>query len=113
MGATTLLTFDEFEQLPDAPGKRELLDGELIEIPPPKKRHSKVQHRIHRNLSPYVLEWGLGEVYVEAGYKLGPRHWLQPDVSLVSTTQDNASDPDGYFEGAPRLAIEHGRIRGS
>jgi len=37
MGATTkLLTFEEFEQLPDAPGKRELLDGELIEWPPPQ-----------------------------------------------------------------------------
>ena len=74
MGATTLLTFEEFEQLPDAPGKRELLDGELIEMPPPKKRHSKIQHRIDRHLSRYVLERGLGEVYIEAGFKLGERH---------------------------------------
>jgi len=30
MSATALHTFAEFEQLPDAPGKRELIDGELI-----------------------------------------------------------------------------------
>jgi Uma2 family endonuclease len=27
-------------------------------------------------------------------------------VSLVSTKQDQAGDPEGYFEGAPRLTIE-------
>ena len=48
----------------------------------------------------------MGDVYIEAGFKLGERHWVQPDVSLVSTRQSHASDPDGYFEGAPRLAIE-------
>ena len=106
MGTTTLLTFEEFERLPDSPGKRELLDGELIEMPPAKKRHAKIQRRIDRLLSPYVLERGLGDVYIEVGFKLGERTWIQPDVSLVSTGQAQASDPEGYFEGAPRLAIE-------
>jgi hypothetical protein len=36
MGAVgTLLTFEQFEQLPDKDGRRELLEGELIEVPPP------------------------------------------------------------------------------
>ena len=39
MASTTLLTFEELEQLPDEPGKMELLDGELIRLPPAKKRH--------------------------------------------------------------------------
>jgi len=106
MGTTTLLTFEDFEKLPDSPGKRELLDGELIEMPPAKARHSKIQHRIHKALSPLILNRGVGEVYIEAGYKLGERHWVQPDVSLVSAKQDESSDAQGYFEGAPRLAIE-------
>jgi Uma2 family endonuclease len=106
MDATTLLTFAEFERLPDSPGKRELLDGAIIEMPPPKLRHSKIQKRIEVRLTPYALARRLGEVYTEAGFKLGERHWVQPDVSLVSPEQDAASDPEGYFEGAPRLAIE-------
>src|SRR5207237_9892048 len=32
--------------------------------------------------------------------------WLQPDVSLVAPIQDESSDPEGYFEGAPQIAIE-------
>src|SRR3989442_9612647 len=106
MGTTTLLTFEEFETLPDSPGKRELLDGELIEMPPAKTRYANIQQRIHERLRPYVLDRRLGEVYIEVGFKLGERTWIQPDVSLVSTGQAQASDPEGYFEGAPRLAIE-------
>jgi Uma2 family endonuclease len=106
MGTTPLLTFEEFERLPDSPGKRELLDGELIEMPPAKRRHAKIQRWIDRSLSPYVLERGLGEVYIEAGFKLGERHWVQPDVSFVSTSQDQTGDPEGFFEGAPGLAVE-------
>jgi Uma2 family endonuclease len=40
-GIRTLLTFEEFEQLPDRPGKDELLRGELIQMPPGKLRHNK------------------------------------------------------------------------
>jgi Uma2 family endonuclease len=36
---TASLTFAEFEKLPDAPGKRELVQGELVEMPPPHYRH--------------------------------------------------------------------------
>jgi Uma2 family endonuclease len=74
MGTTTPLTFAEFERLPDSPGKRELLDGEIIELPTPKARHTKIQQRIDERLRPYVLDRRLGELYIEAGYKLGERH---------------------------------------
>jgi Uma2 family endonuclease len=42
----TLLTFEEFEQLPDQPGKRELVRGELIEMPPAESKHNRRAHRI-------------------------------------------------------------------
>jgi Uma2 family endonuclease len=42
----TLLTFEEFEQLPDQPGKRELVRGEVIELPPAKLEHNRIADRI-------------------------------------------------------------------
>jgi hypothetical protein len=45
MSSTALMTFAEFEQLPDAPGKRELIDGELVTMPPPQLRHSTLVKR--------------------------------------------------------------------
>jgi len=105
MGATTLLSFEEFEQLPNEPGKMELLDGELIRLPPAKFKHVKIAHRLQKLLMP-VVEMagtaGLGEVYLEMGYKFDKRAWLQPDVSIAHPNQ-RLND---YLEGAPALAIE-------
>jgi Uma2 family endonuclease len=104
---TTLLTFEEFEHLPDAPGKHELLDGELIELPPPRFKHTLVQHRIAETLRRYAVEHGL-LVFVEAGFRLAARggEWLQPDVSVVSQEQAKLAEPDGYLENSPLIAVE-------
>jgi Uma2 family endonuclease len=104
---TTLLTFEEFENLPDAPGKRELLDGELIELPPPKLLHTLVQHNIAEVLRQYAVGRGL-LVFIEAGFRMGARHsvWLQPDVSVVWREQKERADPNGYLENSPLIAVE-------
>ena len=46
-----LITFAEFEQMPDAPdGRYELRHGELVKVPPPKLPHARIQHRLRRLL---------------------------------------------------------------
>jgi Uma2 family endonuclease len=106
MGTTTLLSFEEFEQLPDEPGKLEFLDGELIKLPPAKRRHMDVARRIYLLLVRAVAKAensaNLGEVYFETGYKFSSRAWLQPDVSIPYCDQPGGD----YFESAPALAIE-------
>jgi Uma2 family endonuclease len=101
MGTTTLLSFEEFEQLPDEPGKVELLDGELIQLPPAKYKHMEIAHRIHALLVPAVgkaeASAKLGRAYLEMGYKFGTRAWLQPDVSISYRDQPRGN----YFESAP------------
>ena len=42
MSTTALMTFAEFEQLPDCPGKQELIDGEVIQLPPPVAIHTLI-----------------------------------------------------------------------
>ena len=106
MGTTTLLSFEEFEQLPDEPGKLEFLDGELIQLPPAKFRHMELARRIQVLLMRAVAKAGvsarLGEVYLETGYKFGSRAWLQPDVSIPYRDQPRGD----YLESAPALAVE-------
>lgn len=104
MGAVrTLLTMDEFLALPELPaGKRELLRGELIDLPPAKSRHDRIAHRLFRRLESARDSGPRGELYMEVGYQLSPRHWLQPDVSLTHPDQLE----DEYFQGAPLLAVE-------
>ena len=104
---TNLMSWKAFEQLPDDGMHHEIIEGELITLPPPKSGHSEVARRANRAL--LVLEdRPLGRVYLEAGYKLSedPPTWIQPDVSFLREERAKATDADGYFPGAPELAVE-------
>jgi Uma2 family endonuclease len=111
MGSTTTLlrTFEEFEGLPDQPGKQELLRGELIGLPPAEFKHNQIAHWIFRQLDAALKEAHargeaaeLGEVYIEMGYKLDGRSYVQPDVSITHAGQS----VEKYLGGAPALAVE-------
>jgi len=110
MGATTTrLTFEEFERLPDQPGKRELLKGELIESPPADFAHNEIAHRIYEVLNASLTEgharadaMQLGKVYHEMGYQFPGDAYVVPDVSVTHADQP----VNRYLVGAPALAIE-------
>jgi Uma2 family endonuclease len=103
---TTLMTFEEFERLPDGPGKDELLNGEHIHLPPPFLDHMLVVHRLYEMLKAVIQQAGaspgLGDVFIEMGYRTGTSTWLRPDVSIAHDRQAHGN----YFEGAPALAVE-------
>jgi Uma2 family endonuclease len=44
----------------------------------------------------------LGVVYIEAGYQLSSRSYVQPDVSVTHASQIE----DRFFQSAPAIAIE-------
>jgi len=109
--AVELVTFEELERLPEEPGKTELLDGELIQMPPAKLPHNRLGKRLFLRLHQLVESMradgaalGLGEVEIEMGYKIGrkPDSWLIPDASVTHPDQPG----DDYCEGAPLIAIE-------
>ena len=104
MGTTTLLTFEEFERLPAEPGKDELLNGELIHLPPAFLDHMEIVHAIFTLVAAIIgrPEGGGRRVFMETGYKLGAKTWLVPDVSITHEHQARAK----YLEGAPALAVE-------
>jgi len=106
MATRTLLTFEQFEKLQDDGMRHELLKGEHIVLPPPKLPHTLIQEILRDHLKPYVTERKLGRVHMEAGFRLNRDTWLQPDVSFVRTEQIQRSDPDGYYQGSPALAVE-------
>jgi len=106
--STPSMTWEAFEQLPDGDGfHREILEGELQILPPVKSRHSRIQRKVFKALEP-LDDRGLGEVYLEAGYKLSedPATWIQPDASFLRSDRVHATAPDGYFIGGPDLAVE-------
>jgi Uma2 family endonuclease len=104
----TEFTLDDLEQMPDDAMHRELIDGELIELPPPESKHSDAAMNLYDTLGPFVRSNRLGRAYVEAGYKVtaDKRNWVQPDVSFVSKEYVASGRKKRFFEGAPDLAVE-------
>lgn len=104
--ATSTITWEEFERLPDGDGlHREILQGVLRVLPPPQLLHTRIARKISRaleNLEAVVP----GEVLLEGGYKLSanPPSWVVPDVSFVRTSRIQSIT--SYYIGAPELAVE-------
>jgi Uma2 family endonuclease len=98
MGAITLLTDEEYLNMPDEPGKRELLDGELISLPTADYFHSSTA-RNYEDLLRTVLP--RKRVRMFEGYRL-KRGWLIPDVSVTWPDQPVSR----WLQGAPMIAIE-------
>jgi Uma2 family endonuclease len=100
MSTTSLTTFADFELLPEIAGKRELIDGEIITMPPPELAHSQVAKRIL-----FLLAACLDKSLVwpdQTGYRIA-EGWIEPDVSV--SFPDQRRD-EKYFVGSPMIAVE-------
>src|ERR1051326_1332264 len=107
MGAQTLLTLEQFDQLPVVEGVvYELDEGELANLPEPMPRHNLARDNIAAFLRNFAHPGKLGRVFVETGYQLSPETVRIPDVSFVTTERMLAIDLDRRIQGAPALAIE-------
>ncbi len=108
MAATTRLTFEEFQNLPEREGTRyELDEGELLMEPSPTFFHNRVRDRIARRLSDFVESHNLGEVTVELDFRLGPEIVRNPDIALIAPDHLRRIDINrSPVEGAPILAVE-------
>ena len=101
------MTAEELANLPDEPLRHELIKGELLTMPLPKREHGRVAAKLTIILGQYVNASRLGEICAEAGYKLesDPDTVLGPDVSFVAQDRITLS-PEGYHDGPPDLAVE-------
>lgn len=103
-----LLTIEDLETMPDDAMHRELVEGELIELPPPELLHVLVARRIYELLRAFTLAHSLGEVFSEMGWlvRADGRTWIQPDVSFFRAGRIDLQTPAKFAEGTPDLAVE-------
>ncbi len=101
---TRLMTFAEYEQLPNPPGGRyELRHGELAVVTYPLFPHVRAQRQLRRLLENAAGDTGI--VHTEMPFRPLPEHecWAA-DVAYISKARWEAADR--YFFGAPELVIE-------
>lgn len=107
--STALMTAEEFMNLPDDDLRHELINGEVIAMPPPGLPHGRMTLRLGASLMQFVLDHELGEVYSDAGIQItwNPDTVLRPDVSFISKERLNkVGEIGGYWQGPPDLAVE-------
>lgn len=110
MVATKLMTFEEFETMPDNGKRSELVDGELSEMPPAGLEHGDVGVGLTTELRNHVRPRRLGRVFgPDTGFRIFPDRHLAyaPDVSFV-TAERIATVEDYTKMGrlAPDLVVE-------
>ncbi len=103
--ATALVTFAEFEKLPDPLGFRlELHNGEVVNVPPPKHGHSFIAHNLFDALKlacPPATFVGM-----ELGFRVADRNYRVSDVAMMPLARWRSLPRDGYMEGAPEVVVE-------
>ena len=101
---TGLVTFEEFDKLPDPPGGRyELHHGQVVLMPFRKFLHAMVQDVLADLLKPVAR--GKGLVMTEFPFRPEAEYegW-QADVAFV--TMERARHAGDYLFGAPELVVE-------
>ena len=99
-------TFAEYCALPDDGQRYEVLDGELVVVPSPNRRHQSILLDLAMHLRPWLDAHGGGGLYIAPlDVRLHECTVCQPDL-LVIAAADLARHPEGYVDGPPLLACE-------
>ncbi len=98
------------EQLEQTAGRRreELVRGELVEMTPVGGPHSELTVLLGSWLVPFVRKNKLGAVGIERGFILSrdPDTVRAPDLHFISKERLALGSREGFFPGAPDLAVE-------
>ena len=103
----TLMTAEDFAQLPDDGKRYELVRGVVLEMSHPSRDHGEVAVTVAALIHRWMVPRRLGRVRVETGFVLqrGPDTVRGPDVSFVRRDRDG--DVDGpWVKHGPDLAVE-------
>ena len=104
------LTADELLTMPDDGYRYEVIDGELVQMPPASEEHSEIGLAFGSFVRAYARSRKLGRAYgADVGYQLedDPLVILGPDASFVRAERlPRDRDRTKYLRLAPDIAVE-------
>lgn len=112
MATRTRVTAEDLWRMGTGDVRRELVDGEVIEMAPTGGVHGKITRKASQRMGEHVDAHGGGEVVVgDVGFVLDlagdPERVRAPDVAFIATARlAEGRLPAGFIRGAPDLAVE-------
>lgn len=110
MSRAVTVTSEQLTTLPHDGCRMELVEGEVRRRPLAGCTHGRVSISVGARLAAHVADRALGTVFAaETGFLLArdPDTVRAPDVAFVTRERVEAvGETDGYFPGAPDLAVE-------
>ncbi len=106
---TTLrpLTYDDLVQMPDDGMRREVLEGELIMNPAPRRDHQEIVANLDWLLQQFLRAGRLGRVYTHpVDVYLGRHDIVQPDLVVIRDSRLSIYRPEGIVAGSPDIVVE-------
>jgi Uma2 family endonuclease len=98
-------TYKDYCATPDDE-RYELLNGNLMMVPAPNRKHQAVLLKLARKLGNFTEEHQLGQVYVAPlDVFLADTDVVQPDLLFISRAREHTLT-DANVQGAPDLVIE-------
>ena len=108
--SSAITSAEELLKLPDDGFRYELVKGELRRMTPSGYTHGVIAANLTGPISVYVRAHALGQVCgAETGFRIAraPDTVRAPDIAFIRQARRGSEPwPDGFFEGAPDLAVE-------
>jgi Uma2 family endonuclease len=108
--AEALMTAEEFGRRPDPGHPEELVQGRIVAMPPPDRRHGKICYRAGRIFGDFVDERDLGHILMnDSGVitERDPDTVRGADVAFYSYARlPRGPLPAGYGPEVPELVVE-------
>jgi Uma2 family endonuclease len=110
MATKTLLTVEQFMQLPDdedRPIRRELEQGELVELPSPTLLHNRICGKFFVSLTLFAEKKKLGTVVSQTSVRIDSNTVYIPDVVFWDARHAASMDNDEWLmQIVPQLTVE-------
>lgn len=110
MASVGPMTIEDVSQLEEDGFLYELIDGELLKVPPTGEEHNFSTIGLIRHLLPYVDRTGIGNLYIATqGFVIrrDPDTLLAPDLAIVTNARlRSPHNQVGYVPESPDFVVE-------
>lgn len=101
------LTYDDLRLMPDDGKRREVIGGELIVNPAPRREHQEVVANLDWMLQTFLRARDVGRAYTHpVDVYLGRHDIVQPDLVVIRQERLRIYQPEGVVTEPPDVVIE-------